>query len=277
MASTRPRTAPQRVGRWFVIGLVGLFVLYIVTPFVAVAMTAFGEGWFGGRLFPERPTLRWMEWAVSVTNVGRVIANSAIIAAISIVVSLAVGIPTAWALARRSVIARSAVMTFLLLPQMIPPIAFALGIAQTFFSLRLIDTHIGVALAHATLIVPFVVLIMMSAFEELDARLLEAAAVCGAGPGKVARHVIAPLAMPGVVAAVIFAFVTSYNEFTLTLMTYGPKTLTLTVQTYLAIGDGFFEVASAISVILLIPSFLMLVFLQRRIREANIIGGMKGV
>lgn len=276
-AAARPKTPLARAGRGLVAGFVLLFVVYIVTPFVAVGMTAFGEGWFGGRLFPERPTMRWMEWAMSVTNVWRVLGNSAVIAAASIVVSLVVAIPTAWALARRSVLARSAVMTFLLLPQMIPPIAFALGIAQQFFSLRLVDTHLGVALAHATLIVPFVVLIMMSSFEGLDARLLEAAAVCGAGPGKIARHVIAPLSAPGVIAAVIFAFVTSYNEFTLTLMTYGPRTMTLTVQTYLAIGDGFFEVASALSVILLLPSFLLLVLLQRRIQESNLIGGMKGV
>ncbi|MGI8793788.1 MAG: hypothetical protein ACR2H3_11530, partial [Acidimicrobiales bacterium] len=84
-------------------------------------------------------------------------------------------------------------------------------------------------------------------------------------------------AMPGLMAAVLFTFITSFNEFTLTLVTYGPDTLTLTVQTYLSISDGFWEVARALSVVLLVPSVLLLILIQRQIRPENILGGVKGL
>ena len=253
------------------------FVLYILSPFVAILVTSVAEGWFGGRVLPGSLTLRWFDWAFNVTNLPRVMANSFIIAGLTIVISLVIGLPTAWALGRRHVRGGIVLMTLILLPKTVPPITFALGLSREFYSFDLVDTHLGVALAHTTLALPFVVLIMAATFEGLDERVLDAGRVCGGNWLRNLVHLVLPMAMPGLMAAVLFTFVTSFNEFTLTLVTYGPETLTLTVQTYLAIGDGFLEVASAISVILLVPSVFLLILIQRQIRPENILGGVKGL
>lgn len=275
-ARMRPRFR-FRLSRLLIYTFLLGFVLYVLSPFLAVLVTSVGQDWFDGRVLPGSLTLRWFDWAFSVTNLPKVMANSFIIAGLTIAISLAIGLPTAWALGRRRIRARNVLMALILLPKMVPPITFALGLSREFYSLDLVNSHLGVALAHTILALPFVVLIMSATFESLDERVLEAGRVCGGNWLRNLVHLVLPMAMPGLMAAVLFTFVTSFNEFTLTLVTYGPDTLTLTVQTYLAIGDGFLEVASAISVVLLVPSILLLILIQRQIRPEMILGGVKGL
>lgn len=253
------------------------FSLYIVGPFAAILVKAVGQGWFGGRWLPQTWTLKWFSFARTVADLPTLLTNSLTIAGLSIAISLAVGIPTAWAMAKRRIRARALLMALILLPRMIPPITIALGVSREFYSLHLVDTHLGIALAHSILIIPLVILIMSATFEGLDDRLLEAARVCGAKWQHTLWYVVRPLVMPGLLAATLFGFVTSLNEFTLTLLTYGPRTVTLTVETYIQIGQGFTEIASALSAILLVPSLILLVLIQKQIKPENVVGGTKGI
>ena len=111
----------------------------------------------------------------------------------------------------------------------------------------------------------------------LDERVLEASSVCGANPWRTFLHVIVPLILPGILSSMLFTFTASYNEFTLTLMTYGKDTVTLPVRTYIALGEGYWEVTSAMSIMLVIPSLLVLFLIQRQVAPEKLVGGFKGV
>lgn len=267
-----------RIGKRIVIyAFLWGFALFILSPLAVILVSAFGEGWFGARWLPQNWTLRWFEWAFQMTDLVQVTLNSMIIAALTIVISLLIGIPTAWAIGKRKIRAKELLITLILLPRMIPELTYALGTAKIFYTLELIDTYFGVALAHSTITIPYVVLIMSSTFEALDQRVIDAGGVCGANWINRFIYLILPMSMPGIMAAVIFAFVTSFNEFTLSMMTYGPQTVTLPIQTYLSIGDGYKEIASAISFVLLIPSILILGVIVKQIKPENLNGGVKGL
>lgn len=267
-----------RIGKRIVIyAFLWGFALFILSPLAVILVSAFGEGWFGARWLPQNWTLRWFEWAFQMTDLVQVTLNSMIIAALTIVISLLIGIPTAWAIGKRKIRAKELLITLILLPRMIPELTYALGTAKIFYTLDLIDTYFGVALAHSTITIPYVVLIMSSTFEALDQRVIDAGGVCGANWINRFIYLILPMSMPGIMAAVIFAFVTSFNEFTLSMMTYGPQTVTLPIQTYLSIGDGYKEIASAISFVLLIPSILILGVIVKQIKPENLNGGVKGL
>ncbi len=253
------------------------FFLFITMPFLMIFLKSVGKGWFGKLWLPPELTLDWYRWAVSIAHVPEVTKNTLIIAAMAVTMSTLIGIPTGWALGRRGIPGKELLMAMLLLPRMIPPISYALGIARIFYRLHLIDTHFGVALAHVAVCAPYAILVLSAAFEGLDERVLEAASVCGANAIRRFFHVILPLAMPGILSSMIFTFTTSYNEFTLTLMTYGPDTITLPVRTYLAVGEGYWEVTAAMSVILVIPSIIVLFLLQRQVAPEKLVGGFKGV
>ncbi|MBM4429075.1 MAG: ABC transporter permease [Chloroflexi bacterium] len=253
------------------------FFLWIAAPFFIIFLKSLGRNWFGKRWLPPELTLDWYRWAVTVANIPRVLSNTLIIAALAVAVSTLIALPTGWALGRRRVPGKELLTSIILLPRMIPPIAYALGIAQIFYRLRLVDTHLGVAIAHVAVCAPYAILVLSSTFEALDERVLEASAVCGASHLRTFFHVTLPLVLPGILSSIIFTFTTSYNEFTLTLMTYGPHTMTLPVRTYLAVGEGYWEVTSAMSIILVIPSLLVLFMIQRQVEPEKLVGGFKGV
>lgn len=256
--------------------LVSLAV-FIVAPFLMIALRSVGKGWFGRLWLPPQLTLEWYRWALEVGNVPEVLRNTLIIGAIAVVLSTAIGVCAGWAFGRRRVPGKEAVMALFLLPLMIPSITYALGVARTFYALRLVDTHLGVALAHVAVCAPYAIMVLSATFERLDERVLEAAEVCGAGPLRRLVHVVLPLILPGILASTIFTFAHSYNEFTLTLLTYGPHTVTLPVRTYLAVGDGYWEITSAMAVLMVVPSLLLLAVVQRRAQPEKLVGGFKGV
>jgi putative spermidine/putrescine transport system permease protein len=250
--------------------------LFIAAPFAMIALRSVGKGWFGRRWLPPELTLEWYRWALEVGNIPEVMTNTLIIGVIAVALSTAIGVAAGWAFGRRRVPGKEVVMALLLLPLMIPSITYALGVARTFYALRLVDTHFGVALAHVSVCAPYAIMVLSATFERLDERVLEAASVCGANPLKSFVHVVLPLIMPGVLASMIFTFTHSYNEFTLTLLTYGPHTVTLPIRTYLAVGDGYWEITSAMAVLMVVPSLVILALIQRRAQPERLVGGFKG-
>jgi len=253
------------------------FAILIIAPFLMISLRSVGKGWFGKLWFPPELTLQWFQSAIDIGNIPEVLRNTFIIAAIAVGISTTIGILSGWAFGRRHLPGKEVLMSMILLPRMIPPITYALGVAKIFYEINLVDTHFGVALAHVSLCAPYAILVLSSTFESLDERVLEAATVCGANALKSFLYVTLPMILPGILASMIFTFTTSYNEFTLTLMTYGPDTVTMAVRTYLAVGDGYVEITSAMSVILVIPSLVILAMIQRGIQPEKLVGGFKGV
>ncbi len=253
------------------------FALLIYMPFLMIALKSIGRGWFGRLWLPPEITTHWYKFAVEVTNIPEITKNTLLIAILAVIMSTVIGIPTGWAFGRRRIPAKELLMSMILLPRMIPPIAYGLGVAQIFYRTGLINTHFGVALAHVAVCAPYAILVLSTTFEGLDERVLEASAVCGANALRTFLHVIVPLILPGILSSMIFTFTTSYNEFTLTLLTYGKDTITLPVRTYVALGEGYWEVTSAMSIILVIPSLLVLFLIQRKVAPEKLVGGFKGV
>jgi putative spermidine/putrescine transport system permease protein len=251
--------------------------LFILAPLLMIGLRSVGKGWFGRLWLPPQLTLDWYRWAVEVGNIPEVMKNTLIIGVIAVAVSTVIGIFAGWAFGRRQLPGKEVLMAIVLLPRMIPPITYGLGVAKIFYTLQLVDTYLGVAMAHVSVCAPYAILVLAATFEGLDERVLEAAGVCGANTIKRFFYVVLPLIMPGILASMIFSFTNSYNEFTLTLLTYGPHTVTLPVRTYLAVGDGYWEITSAMAMLMVVPSLVILAVIQRRAKPEKLVGGFKGV
>jgi len=156
--------------------------LFIVAPFLMIALRSVGKGWFGKLWLPPQLTLEWYRWAIEVGNIPEVLQNTVVIGVIAVAISTVIGLFTGWAFGRRRLPGKELVLALFLLPLMIPSITYALGVARIFYALGLVDTHFGVALAHVAVCAPYAIMVLSATFEGLDERVLEAASVCGAGP-----------------------------------------------------------------------------------------------
>lgn len=289
LASTAPAAADvRRPGASAAKGLPPLFgrvawtilafglVVFLVTPFLMIALTSVGSDWFGKQWLPGGLTLKWFELGLRTVPVGQYLLNTVVIGLLAALLSLALGIPIAWVVSKMDFRHRALLLVLFLMPRMVPPLSYAIGLSKFFYSVELIDTHLGVALSHVAICLPYVIIILSTAFDALDDRILNAGRVLGATGSTFFLRVLLPLVLPGVISAGLFAFITSYNEFTMTIMTYGPHTITMPIMTYSIIGEGYWEVGAAVSMIIMLPSVAFLFWVINKMNPEQLLGGVKG-
>jgi multiple sugar transport system permease protein len=200
--------------------------------------------------------------------------NSAVVALAVTVISLAVSIPAAYALARLEVRWRQAGLLTILATRAIPPIATTIPFYALFSDLGLSGTRTGLVIAHLTIAVPLLVWIGTSFFASLPVGLERMARVDGCSRFQAISKVVVPASLPSITAMAVIAFLTSWNEFTFALIfntgsnaqTFPPALASMFFQVSVPT-----EVAAATCLGLLPPLALAAVF-QRYIRKVNFVG-----
>jgi putative spermidine/putrescine transport system permease protein len=176
------------------------------------------------------------------------------------------GIPAAYALARRNFPGKQLMVLLFLLPMMIPPITFGIPLATVLYQARLGGNMSGVILANLVPTVPFVVLVMIPFIEQIDPRIEAAARVFGAGTGRLFVHVLVPLLTPGILAALLLVLVRTIAMFELTFFTAGPDSQTLVVTLYYAVGSAGVRSNQSIDAMAVIYMLTTLVWLLVALR-----------
>ncbi len=245
---------------------VAVFAGFIIGPLVVLALWSVAQQWFWPSLLPSSFTLRWFAWAITVPNVFRSLQNSLFVASMVTVITSVVAVPAAIAIGRYEFRGRATVRWLFSVPLLVPYISLGIGIASVFYTARLTGTYAAVVLAHMIAALPFGVLIVTAAVEELAPEIEEAALACGAAPATVFRKIIFPQLVPALLAQAGYVFMLSMDEFTLTLLVASPETATLPVQMYGAMGEGYLQVSSALAILLLLPSLLLSAVLARFLR-----------
>jgi multiple sugar transport system permease protein len=183
-------------------------------------------------------------------------------AVLCMIFSILLGVPAGYALARFAFAGSTVYRLLVLLTRAFPVAILALPLTVTFIRLGLYDTPLGVSLVHTTLALPFAVLVSASLFQAIPREFEEAAWVFGCSGRSAFLRVVLPLALPGIAATSIFAFVISWNEvFAATVLTVRHKTLTAYLLSVLA--ESPLHVQFAGGFMLIVPSVLF-IFLVRR-------------
>ena len=243
-----------------------LLTLFVVGPFGVLGLWSVAQQWFWPSPLPAGFTVRWYRWVTVVPGVLASLKTSLLVAALVTIATTAVALPAAFVLGRVRFAGRTLVRLLFALPLMVPYISLGIGIATVFHRLGLTDTIPGIVLAHGIATLPFGILILTSGFEALPAEVEEAALACGANRWQTFWRVGFPLVAPSILAQAIYVFTLSMDEFTLTLLVSGPDTATLPVQIFASIGEGYFQISSALSMLLLVPSVAVIYFMVRFLR-----------
>jgi putative spermidine/putrescine transport system permease protein len=138
--------------------------------------------------------------------------------------------PAAFVLARREVRGKTGALAFILSPLIIPRMIIAVALFYLYARVGLVGTALGLVLGHTVLAIPYVVVTVMAVLKTYDERLDQAAWSLGANRLRTLWHVTFPLIRAGLVAAFLFAFITSFDELTIALFVTSGLATTLPKQ-----------------------------------------------
>ncbi|MCX5580062.1 ABC transporter permease [Kaistia terrae] len=253
------------------------FVVNVLLIILSVLVSSFGTGWFTGWL-PEQFTPKWYGAAWKEFQLQYVLLVTVQITLAVVAISLIVGVPAAYALARLQFRGKSLVMLMFLVPLLVPPITYGIPLATVLYQVGVGGTMWGVILANLVPSVPFAVLVMTPFIEQIDPRLESAARVFGASPLMTFWRILVPLLMPGILAAGILVLIRTVSMFELTFLTAGPDSQTLIVALYysmFASGVRAQQSVDAMAVMYMLTTMTGLLIAFRFVDPSQLVGRVK--
>ena len=252
--------AVRRSGRWVFVTGVALLVLWVLVPIwllLANALSAPQEVTsFPISLIPSFDTAS-LAFFFGFRGVLDALWNSVQVAAVTMILAIGLGAPAGYALSRFDFPGKEAFRFLVVMTRAFPLPLLALPLAVMFIRTGLDDTIIGLALVHATLALPFAVLITYSLFSGIPVELEEAAWTLGCTRFQAFHKVVLPLAAPGIAASAVFAFVISWNEvFAAAVLTIQNRTLTAFLLQSLDVSPLHLKFAGG--AVLVIPALLFI-------------------
>lgn len=208
------------------------------------------------------------------------VANSVLVAFLTIAFCLFLAVPAGYALARFPIPFKEVFFLLLLASMMIPYQAMLTPLYLMFSDLGLTNSHVGLAIVHTILQLPFSVYLMRNSFEGIPKELEEAAVMDGCSSLQILRRVFLPLVLPGMVTVSLFAFIMSWNEFIAALV-FMSRESSFTVPVMLTgVSTGIFGVVDwgalqAGVIVSILPCVLIYLLLQRYYVSGLLSGAVK--
>ena len=280
MAAAR-RRRPLRAATVARIAFVGFWLLFLLIPLYWMFITSIKPSndylavppiWF-----PDEPTLLHYTAALYAYRGLDGLINSLIIATSATILSAFFGTLMAYSLARFNTGGQH--LSFWVLSQrFLPPIAVVLPIFLIYRVLHLNDTHVGLIIAYTVFTLPVSVWMMFAYFRQMPGSLEEAALVDGCTRWQSFWQVAVPLAVPGIVAAAVFAFIACWTEFffALVLTSRNAFTLPTVFRAFLGFQGALYGEASALAIVSLVPSIALGILVQKHLVRGLTLGAVRG-
>ena len=267
-------TAPARrrivasPASWLVWGAVVFFLVNLVGVIGSVVVNSVGSRWFDTWL-PQGWTTGWYASAWTEFGLFDVLVVTLEVAILVVGISVLVGVPASYVLARRSFPGRRLVYLLFLLPILMPPITYGIPLATVLYKYGFAGHLAGVVLANLVPSIPFVILTMTPFIEQIDPAVERAARMCGARTRQVFVRILAPRLVPGILAASILVLVRTVGMFELTFLTAGPDSQTLVVALYYSMSAAGIRAQQSVDAMAVIYTSTMLVLLVVALRFVN--------
>jgi putative spermidine/putrescine transport system permease protein len=266
--TVRRRRIAMRPGAWLVWGAVAFFFIGVIGVIGSVVVNSFATQWFG-TWWPAGMTTHWYGDAWREFGLTQVLWVTLKAALAVVAISVAIGMPAAYALARRDFPGKQLLLGLFLLPILVPPITYGIPLATVLYKYGLAGTLTGVILANLVPSVPFVILTMTPFIEQIDPKIEAAARMCGANTRAVFARILTPLLIPGMLASAILVLVRTVGMFELTFLTAGPGSQTLVVALYYSVSAAGIRAPQAVDAMAVIYTLSMLVLLVIALRFVN--------
>jgi putative spermidine/putrescine transport system permease protein len=246
----------------------------VLLPFVPLVVWSFGRRWFYPHLLPEQWGLRAWEYVVGTAGaqMSEALLQSLLVAAVTAVLAVAGGLPAGRALGLYHFRGKDLLSVVLMLPIIVPPLCVAMGLHLWLLRLGIAETFAGVVLVHLGTCLPYAVFVLWGVFSNYNPEFEDQARSLGASPLQVVARVTIPLTFPGIVVAVLFAFLLSWSQYLSTLIIGGGKIITLPILLFALMASGDRPVAAAVSIVFVMPALAALAASARYLGSRRMLG-----
>jgi len=220
------------------------------------------------------PTMENFRAVFQQHNFFRYLMNSLIIAGLATGISLILGLPAAYSIAKYR---QGKIGIMILVARMTPFVSYLLPWFIIFRYLGLIDTYLALTITHLIITLPMVIWLMVPFFESMPAELEDAAMIDGCTRLQSFLIIVLPLARNGIATSAIISFIFSWNQFLFSLILSGPKTKTVPVAVYNFISYGKIDWAGigAAATLIVLPVSVFAFFVRRTIVQGLTMGALK--
>ncbi len=239
-----------------------LFILFILAPLVAVVVVSFtSKGYLS--MPTDGLSLRWFKAIFNYPGFIDAFWMSLYLGVGASTIAVALAIPAAVAIGRYRFPGRDGISALFMSPMMIPAVVLGVSFLRFFSQIGLSGTFIGITLAHVVLVMPYALRLVLASITGLPREAEEAAATLGASRWTVFRRITLPLILPGVAGGWLLAFITSFDEVTMSIFVASPETMTLPVRMYHHIAQTIDPLIASISTVLIVMTVALMVLLDR--------------
>jgi multiple sugar transport system permease protein len=221
------------------------------------------------------PTLQNYQKVFEEQDFLKYFLNSTIVGVVSVGISLILGLPAAYSIARY---AQKKLSVFILLARLMPGISFLVPWYIVFSRLNLMDSYTALILSHMLIALPIVVWIMTTYFETIPREMEESAMVDGATRQYAFFAIILPLSGPGIITATTLSFIFSWNNFMFSqvLSMENTKTLPIAVYNFVSYAEVDWGGVMAAAVAIMTPAIILTMIFQKYVVKGLTMGAVKG-
>lgn len=260
-----------------------VYLVFLAFPFFWMLSTSLKPhqelGALVPTLLPREPTLIHYVDAFTEQQIARAVMNSLKVASTVALLTVAVALPAAYALARFRSVLNRAVQGWVLLSQIFPFILIIIPLFLILRQLGLTNSHTGLTVVYLVWGLPFCLWMLQGYVRSIPTELEEAASVDGANRWQIVVRIVSPLLLPGIVATGMFVFISAWNEFFFALVLLkDPKlgTLPLGLAKFTGLeGAARWGPLAAASFLATLPSLLLFSFFQRGLTSGLLSGAVK--
>ncbi|MGH6934204.1 MAG: ABC transporter permease [Dongiaceae bacterium] len=251
----------HRLGSLLIRGYLGAVLFFLYLPIAVMMVMAFNRSPLYA--LPIQFDTLWFSALLKNEKLLTASMNSILVAAANTIIATILGTLAALAFARYAFRGKTLLRLLLFPPITIPWLIIGTSMLVFFFWIGIGRGLHAILLGHVALSVPYVIVVVGARLANVSQTLEEAAATLGATPWQTFWRVSAPLMAPGVIAAALFAFAISFDQFVISYFLAAPGFSTLPVEIYSAIRKGFTPEINAISTIIIIVSMGLMMLVAR--------------
>jgi putative spermidine/putrescine transport system permease protein len=239
-----------------------LVYVFLLGPLVIIAMTSFEPGSVL-KFPPEGFTFTWYQNIFEVEMFLKTFQTSILVSFAGNILALLIGIPAAYALSRYEFKGKVVLNTIFISPIIIPGTVLGFSFLKYIIATYQLPIYIGLFIGHTILMLPFIIRVIASSLSNFDFSIEEAAVSLGAGKLETFFKVVLPNIRSGIIAAVIIAFLESFNNVDISVFLTGPGISTLPIQMLTYVENFFDPTIASLSVLLMILTGVLMFLIER--------------